>query len=429
MTEPHPFDGTARIVRRRRQVNHEDLISNRITGICRVPYHLRKLNEEAYTPQVISIGPFHNQEDSKRLRTTQGLKEEYSERFWQRVTAEIKDNISRFVKEEGTKKQICEFYGEKICPSDDSLPELVLADAVFILELFLRCRLRDGPREDPMFKESFLFQTVIDDLLLLENQLPFWFLEEVFRRASLVYRDVSSVRQLTFEFFKAFNVQNISHENFDVKILHFTDLLRVFLLPQSLWPSSTQSPQRGNKKVKLLYSATQLQEAGVKFKVSSNKGLTGLKFENGVLEIPCLELYDTTEALIRNIMALEQICYIRNGYVTDYFQMLDFLTNTTKDMDLLCDRKIVDNYLGDNNAATSIVNNLHKNILWVGLSPDYCDLCESLNKFYEDPRHKWKAILKRDYFSTPWRTVSTVAVAILFVLTFIQTVCSLLQVL
>ena len=28
--------------------------------IYRVPYHLRKWNKEAYTPQVISIGPYHH---------------------------------------------------------------------------------------------------------------------------------------------------------------------------------------------------------------------------------------------------------------------------------------------------------------------------------------------------------------------------------
>ena len=28
--------------------------------IYKVPYHLRKWNEEAYTPQVISIGPYHH---------------------------------------------------------------------------------------------------------------------------------------------------------------------------------------------------------------------------------------------------------------------------------------------------------------------------------------------------------------------------------
>ena len=424
------------------QTRHEVRnISNSITGIYRVPYHLRKLNEEAYTPQVISIGPFHiqmsiglfrNQIYSNRLQTMQGLKEEYSKRFRQRVTAENgfdEETALPSTVNEQSMKQIREFYGEDIGLSDARLSKLVLVDAYFILELFLIYHSNIWPSEDPMFKESFLLEMVTNDLLLLENQLPFFFLEEVFQDAFPRYSGVLTVRQLTFEFFKGFNVQNISHENSDVKIQHFTDLLRTFLLPQSLWPSSTQLPQRGNKKVKLLYSATQLQQAGIKFKVSSNKCLVGLKFENGVLEIPCLEFYDTTEALIRNIMALEQTRYIRNGYVTDYFIMMDFLINTTKDMDLLCDNGIVDNYLGDNNAATLIVNNLHKNILWVGLGTEYCKLCESLNAFYKDRWHRWKAILKQDYFSTPCTTASTVAVAILLVLTIIQTVCSILQVL
>nr|XP_023924749.1 UPF0481 protein At3g47200-like [Quercus suber]POE95384.1 upf0481 protein [Quercus suber] len=421
---------------------HDIEISNSITGIYRVPYHLRKLNEEAYRPQVLSIGPFHVQmsfglfrdyKNIERLQTMQVLKEEYSNSFWQRVTAasENRVNVEKPLPTipEQTMKQIREFYGGTITLNDARLSKLVLEDAFFILELFLRCHSNIWPSEDPMFKESFLLPTVINDLLLLENQLPFFFLEEMFQYASPMYSGVLSVRQLTFEFFKDFNVQNISHENSDVKIQHFTDLLRTFLLPQSLWPSSTQLPQRGNKKVKLLYSATQLQQAGVKFKVSSNKCLVGLKFENGVLEIPCLEFYDTTEALIRNIMALEQTRYIKNGYVTDYFFMLDFLVNTTKDMDLLCDNGIVDNYLGDNNEATLIVNNLHKNILWVGLGTEYCKLCESLNAFYKDRWHIWKAILKQDYFSTPCTTASTVAVAILLALTIIQTVCSILQVL
>ena len=400
--------------------------------VCSVPYRLLKLNEEAYTPQVISIGPYHSYIYNERLRPTEDLKKEYSKSFWQRVTAENSVNVETALQpiSEQTMKQIHEFYGGTFTRSDEWLSKLILVDAAFILELFLRCHSNIWPSEDPMLCESFLLPTVINDLLLLENQLPFWFLEEVFQHASPMHSGVLSVTvlQLTFEFFKDFNVQNISHENSDVKIQHFTDLLRTFLLPQSLWPSSTQLPQRGNKKVKLLYSATQLQQAGVKFKVSSNKCLVGLKFENGVLEIPCLEFYDTTEALIRNIMALEQTRYIRNGYVTDYYFMLDFLINTTKDMDLLCDNGIVDNYLGDNNEATLIVNNLHKNILWVGLGTEYCKLCESLNAFYKDRWHRWKAILKQDYFSTPCTTASTVAVAILLVLTIIQTVCSILQV-
>ena len=77
-------------------------------------------------------------------------------------------------------KQICEFYGETIGLNNDMLLALILVDAFFILDLFLRYHSNIWPSEDPVFKESFLLQTVINDLLLLENQLPFVFLEEFF---------------------------------------------------------------------------------------------------------------------------------------------------------------------------------------------------------------------------------------------------------
>ena len=95
-------------------------------------------------------------------------------------------------------------------------------------------------------------------------------------------------------------------------------------------------------------------------------------------------------------------------------------------MDLLCDKKILVNYLGDNNAVKSMINDLNKNIIWSGTRDDYIDLCKELNGFYENPWHKRKATLKSEYFSTPWRTASTVAAIILLVLTFLQTTCSII---
>ena len=70
-----------------------------------------------------------------------------------------------------------------------------------------------------------------------------------------------------------------------MKIKHFIDLIRTFLLPPS-----DRLPQAGNHNVKLFYSATKLYEAGVKFKVSPSKCILDFKFKNGVLEIPQLSL-------------------------------------------------------------------------------------------------------------------------------------------
>ena len=108
------------------------------------------------------------------------------------------------------------------------------------------------------------------------------------------------------------------------------------------------------------YSATQLREAGVTFKVDSRKCPLNLDFKNGMLDFPLLKFQDTTEALIQNIMALEQYDYRRQAYITDFYLMLDHLINTSEDVDLLSDEGIIDNRLGDSNAVTAMINNLNK---------------------------------------------------------------------
>lgn len=217
----------------------------------------------------------------------------------------------------------------------------------------------------------------------------------------------------------------------NVKIEHFTDLVRSIHLPPP-WKQperNSELPKLFNSK--LLYSATQLHKAGVKFEADTSKCYFDIKFESGVLKIPSFEIGTRTEVLSRNILALEQTRYIENTYYADYFIFLDFLIRTGKDVDLLCDKQIFVNNLVDNNAVKSMINNINKGLVRGSVSDNYLRLCEVLNCFYEQrPRwHKWKAELKREFFSTLPAAVSTIiTVFVITVLTFIQTVCSLMQV-
>ena len=93
-------------------------------------------------------------------------------------------------------------------------------------------------------------------------------------------------------------------------------------------------------------------------------------------------------------------------------------------------KKILVNHLSDNNAATFMINNLNEGIVWAAMRDDYIKICKELNSFYEQrARHKWMAVLKRDFFSTPSAAASTIiTIVVITVLTLIQTVCSLLEV-
>ena len=394
-----------------------------ITGRINVPDHLRnrKVAEEVYTPQVISIGPIHH--FSEKLRPMEKCKVWYLECFINRAKTNLKNLVRAITKME---KSIRCWYAETIVSSmsSDDFVKMILIDAIFVLELFIRMTNYYPLKDDPIMAEPWLPTFVRIDLMLLENQLPFFVLKKLF---DLSFPDDSNslyLIELSFRFFLLYNFQRMPPENVgvNVKILHLTGLIRTFFLRSPL-------PKRDTAVIKLVHSATQLHEAGVKFTVNPKNSGLDIKFnsKNGVLEMPRLDIYEETIILFRNLITLEQSRYLDAAYITDYFVLLNFLIDTTKDMDLLCQNGILVNYVSDNNTATTAINDLNNYLLWSVMNSDYVKICDDLNAFYKKSWHRWKATLRNQYFSSPWRSASTIAAIILLVLTFIQTVCSIIK--
>ncbi|GMY04916.1 UPF0481 protein At3g47200-like [Fagus crenata] len=388
--------------------------------IYKVPFLLREQNEKAYTPQVISIGPLHH--NKEKFKTMEKHKERYFRSFMRRDVVVDEINLENFVKEMEDRIRRCYVETIETVPLDqsDGFVKMIILDAIFILELFFRYYEEKWEIDDPMIVEAWLLSMVGHELLFLENQLPFFVIEAIYGLALPSRSNSIPLIQLTFEFFKPLNIHKKSHH---MEIQHFTDLLRFFQLPPA-----NKLPERYKEMTFPKYSVTQLREAGVKFKVISSKCLLDLSFKNGVLKIPLLEFQDDTEAHVRNIMALEKCDYRRPRFITDFYLILDCLINTTKDVDLLSDKGIVVNSLGDSEAVTTMINRLNRGISRRDMNSNFNRLCKDLNEYYEKPWHKWQAILRHQYFSTPWRMASTIAAIILLVLTLIQTVFSILQV-
>ena len=156
--------------------------------------------------------------------------------------------------------------------------------------------------------------------------------------------------------------------------------------------------------------------------------LLDLQFLGRTLKIPQIKVEDSTEILLRNMVALEQCYYPHESYITDYVAVLDFLINTDKDVDFLVKNGIIVNWLGDSNAVAELFNGLWKNITQTTFNTEYLRICEDLNAFCKHPWHRKVATLRRDYCNTPWKMVASIAGIALLILTVIQTVCSVLQV-
>ncbi|XP_022747714.1 UPF0481 protein At3g47200-like [Durio zibethinus] len=444
------------------EINIKNLINNQrcpnLSRPCCIyrAHVLRDVDCAAFTPKIISIGPLHrfqkhlkgmNETKIKclhkflehaaktaRLHEQQGLtsleellsflgSKEIDHQIERANDFSCLDNFLGILK--SLENDIRGSYGENLNDiGSEEFVRLILVDAAFIIELFLGLHFQSY--WDTFQPPTYLLVFIRNDLWLLENQLPFFVLEELYNSAFRFCPDIyPPFLELSINVFKIYNDQNKESITFTGKVNHFTDLLRAFLLPSSgNFQDKEQNSISENQLLSLeqhLPSATHLHAAGVKFCATESKCLLDIKFSNGRLEIPSLHLWDETGIRFRNIIALEQYHYPQERIISDYFTLMDYLVDTSDDADLLVGKKIIKHWLGSSNEVASLFNSLCVNILKGLINPSFFHLIEELNKYHDQPWHSWKAALRSQYFSTPWRSASTTAAIILLVLTLAQT--------
>ena len=402
--------------------------------IYRVPKALRKANEEAYTPQVISIGPLHY--GQKELAYMEKQKIRFRREFSKRITPEIWQEMVGFLQHH--EQHIHHCYEETSNLKKLEFITMILYDAVFIIGLFLRSfewriRIRSLPPYKPLLRTTIRY-----DLLLLENQLPYFVLEELYEIAFPNNTNNPSLLILSCQYFRdaLFNEDNILNlSNFEAEVKHFTDLKRHLLTYTYLRPQSRGvTPD--------LPCAIKLQESEVKFKqhvqgkclIDTNfdkKKKLGipfswLKLKVHELQIPPINIYDQTESVFRNLMALEQCHYPHETLVCNYINLVDALINNEEDVNLLVEAGIISIHGGNNAKVENLFNKLGDYILLDRSC--YCDIFRDLKAHYDNPWNHAMATLKRVYFNNLWRSTGTVAAILLLVLTLVQAICSILQV-
>ncbi|KAL2346735.1 hypothetical protein Fmac_000735 [Flemingia macrophylla] len=390
--------------------------------IYRVPFGIRRCNQDAYTPKVVSIGPFHHDSHS-RLQSMEQHKLSYCKAFLQRSET-ASETWTRYIK--GVEPNIRRCYSDTLEFTQAKLVKILFVDSGFILELFLRYHSRQWSKDDACLSKPWLDTIIRLDLLLLENQLPFSLLQSLYNMSvsSRSKDSFPSFVELTFDYFDYYNGSNLECDN--ISISHFTDLIRTFHLQH---PPQKRPPRTDDDLVMHLPSATELSEAGVRIRVNSNSEcLLDLNFSRGVLKIPKLTVEDGTELIFRNMVALEQCHYPDESYIIDYVDFLDFLVNTSRDVDLLVQKGVLVNWLGDTDSLANMFNGLMKSITQTNGSSHYFQLSQRLNAFCKDPLHKLNSTLRRDYCNSPWKTVVSIAGIFLLILSLVQSVCSVLQV-
>ncbi|CAA7024494.1 unnamed protein product [Microthlaspi erraticum] len=412
--------------------------------IYRVPNSMRQVNPEAYTPQIVLIGPLHHSLKSQALNyhgditntklmnylNMERHKKIYLAKFAKRVGGgeKIIDGLRRTIEED--EEMIRESYSESTAWIESpEFVEMILHDSVFILEFMLRNYEIDPSQKtgDPLMDEPCQGKMVRRDLGLLENQLPYFLLDKLFEPIihTLFHRDDITFRRLVIHFF--YYINKIGD---DSTFKHFTDLSRCVLV------ETLPGKYITHKKILELnekYHAYKLYKGGVTFNAVDDEKFSlavlsmDVEFKNGCLNIPCFYVDGHSEMKLRNIMALEQCHYPYKTHVCDYIFFMDSLIDTEEDVALLVEKGIIKHFLGDIGSVATMVNKLSWGV--VNFGSYYSVIAKDVNSYYKSSWTKSRAVLKSVYFSNPWRGTATVTAALLLLLTLIQTVTSVMQVL
>ncbi|XP_019088325.1 PREDICTED: UPF0481 protein At3g47200 isoform X1 [Camelina sativa] len=341
-----------------------DSLSSLTTHCCiyKVPNKLRILNPDAYTPRLVSFGPLHHGKEELQAM------EEHKYRF--RITSSS-------------------------------------------LQAYLN--------KDRIFGNSVMITDVCRDMMLIENQFPFFVVKEIFLLLFVYYQQgTPSILKLAQRHFSCF-LSNIDDEMLTSEPKHFVDLLRSCYLP--LVPARLKET---TLKVENAPEATELHTVGVNFKPAEASCLLDISFSDGVLKIPTIFIDDLTESLYRNIIAFEQ-CHCSDKNFLHYIRLLGCLIKSPTDANLLIRSGIIMNNLGNAEDVSKLFHSIYKEVIF-GRRFYFQTISENLQAYCNTPWNRWKAILRHDffYFHSPWSVVSVFAVILLIILTFIQVVCSIL---
>ncbi|KAF8015747.1 hypothetical protein BT93_H1317 [Corymbia citriodora subsp. variegata] len=380
-------------------------------SIFKVRRQLREVNEKAYDPEILAIGPYHHGNDNYKFMEEQKLR--YLQRLLERRNEGSIDKCMSKLRELEQQARNC--YAETIDASQEKFLAMMLIDGCFIIELFRKYDIKElRDEDDPVMHESGIRISIGHDLLRLENQVPLFILSTLYD----LTKGPGEHHEFSYVATKYFNIElGGPSRNRTIDKIQGEHLLHLY----HMWRTSVLPKKPEEFCITVMPSATELRESGVRFRALQEGELSDIKFENGTLKMPVLYVEDSTESKFRNLIAYEQYRQSRGiNYFTDYVVLLDCLINSSKNVEVLRRTGIIKNYFGDDEVVVQMFNKIGDYITVSGSY--YSEIFKNVNAYCDF----WTVKLRRAYFHSPWAFLP-VPVAFSLLLTIAQTVFSILS--
>lgn len=397
--------------------------------IYKVPETLKNENKDAYTPQLISIGLFHNKDP--KLKPMEKQKILYFTYFHalDEAMVEVLKHFTKYL--EKKENQIRDCNSEKFQSDTNEFVCMIPVDAVFIMELFLRkWEAYKFSNNNDLFTRYGVRTSIERDLLLIENQFSFKVLEKLYKLvSSKVHKDQdpSSFLDLARLYFCDYDhYYQLSKgeiaEKHKLKTVwekpeHFADLVRWFSVPQHLIFDAFSY----SFSVKAI---TKLKLPGITFQPDFSRCLLDVTFEKRPtlsplswlpytpksikphLQIPTLQVDSSTESFFLNLLAFEQCHYPQHPYISSYITLTASLIRTKEDAVLLTESGVVHNELSSDKEFVQMIRSVSKQIAASSFCYGY--LTKELRKYYDSVYNHSMATIRLVYFRDVSRTTMTI---------------------
>ncbi|XP_012833443.1 PREDICTED: uncharacterized protein LOC105954315 [Erythranthe guttata] len=299
--------------------------SRAIPSIHRVGDNLRSINEKAYDPMAVAIGPIHR--DKPHLKSMDHQKKKYNEDDERKLTNKDKD-------------------------------------------------------EDIIFRFDNIKNYVLNDLVLFENQIPFFVLEKLLQLSKT--RDKNEAANL-------------------------------------FWPLVSTSAQKS------------LQDCSITNSNNPPPHLLGfvhyvesLQFSPNLYAYNKMNINSATELNEAKLNCVRAMSPSNQRKFTDYMYFMHCLIHEPRDAKLLRRCGVISTWVKGDEMVYHLIKQMGNNVQ-PSVMFSYGDVFEGVNRHCINRKNTWMAVLRQDYFDSPWKVISLVAGFVLLGVGIVQMVFAILS--
>lgn len=416
----------------------------------------------AYQPRFLSLGPYHRgdsaTEDMRRAdeRKPGNLDFALSDKDGERGGPPVEEYMKAVASMEAAARR---FYDRDVTMEWGAFCRMLLLDGFQLITLLESYGSADEPppaagaggnNKDGCRPRTCVLSSIGHDLMMLENQIPFFVVEKLYGLRYGQLQDVVAASGRTGRTVAELAWTTIRRMimNDDVpaassgppdKCLHLVHLCHVYLKPSNLKESLPDKCPR-DREYGRFRRATEYHEAGVKFRqmYSCKDGgspqcpLLDVSFSNGVLRMARHRVDEKTNYILRNVLAYEQR-YIgtatdgATGYVAAYVVFMSQLLGSPEDVALLSRRGVIEHHLGNDGELCALFRGLAEGLAFDPSSGHYLNAVGvKLRAHYRSRIHRWRAWVVRRYFGNPCLAAAWVFGAMAVLGTILQTAIAIL---